>query len=60
MTEQVTSTEKNKRKKIQTKIFIASGQGTMYVEYKGLMTHTAEGFKHLDEPTARLSSKNFS
>jgi hypothetical protein len=30
---------------------IASGQGTMYVEYKGLMTNTAECFTQLGEPT---------
>lgn len=28
---------------------IASGQGTMYVEYKGLMTNTVECFTHLEE-----------
>ena len=60
MAEHVTSTDINARKKLQVKIVIASGQGTMYVEYKGLMAHTAECFNHLEEPTERSSSKNSS
>ena len=60
MAEHATSTDINARKKLQAKMVIASGQDTMYVEYKGLMAHTAEYFNHLEEPTERLSSKNSS
>jgi hypothetical protein len=39
---------------------IAFGRETLCVEYKGLMTHKAQRFNHLEEPTERLSSKNYS